>query len=667
MTPSNTEIYSDFTLSITTTGGTEDYIVSLDPSKKNYISKVLGTKPSQLKNAPALYVDELYQNTLTKLVSDNISSNLTTVKLGTLTTVSTDMSNYASQYQSAQTPWILSEVKEGIAKKLFKLITISDGNSSNSEVKFTIENINIDSRTFNITVRSFNDTDSAPVVLERFSRLSLDELSTDFIGKKIGTSDGKYEVRSKYFVIEMNEDEDVSNEIPCGFMGYPFFKTGGTPLNVAYKTTYELTDNKRKNYLGLNSSLVDSDLFNFKGVEGNGLILSETNGFHLETEGASVKINGVTKKLTSPTGVSIDFESETALIGTALEKVSSRRFVVMPYGGFDGWDIYRSYRTNETIHNVNKYLTPTDYDSAKLVKDGFSKYTTSNGLRATNSDYYAFLEGVLTISNPKETDINVVATPGIDYDRNGGLVSEIIDIVELDRADSVYIINAPNAVDASNAVYALEDSGIDSNYSATYYPWKMYSDPENSVYVNMSVTADVLRNIAIVDKKSQPWYAVAGLNRGDVKCVKALTKMKTDDTETLYEGRINPVETIINQGVKIWGNKTLQVNESALSQLNVRRLLLQARKLIAAAALKLVFDPNDSTVRSEFLKQVNPILESMRKDRGLQDFRVEIDESVESIERKELNARILIKPTLALEYITIEFGITPQGVSFDDV
>jgi hypothetical protein len=54
-----------------------------------------------------------------------------------------------------------------------------------------------------------------------------------------------------------------------------------------------------------------------------------------------------------------------------------------------------------------------------------------------------------------------------------------------------------------------------------------------------------------------------------------------------FENRINPVATFTSDG-KIWGNKTLQVKESALNRINVRRLLLQSRKLISAVSIRLL-------------------------------------------------------------------------------
>ena len=117
----------------------------------------------------------------------------------------------------------------------------------------------------------------------------------------------------------------------------------------------------------------------------------------------------------------------------------------------------------------------------------------------------------------------------------------------------------------------------------------------------------------------------------------------------------------------IWGNKTTQVAESALDRINVRRLLLQARKLISAVAVRLLFEQNDDKVRQDFLDAVNPILDSIRRDRGLIDFRVVVTNTPEDLDRNTMTGKIYLKPTKALEFIDIEFLITPSGASFENI
>ena len=60
------------------------------------------------------------------------------------------------------------------------------------------------------------------------------------------------------------------------------------------------------------------------------------------------------------------------------------------------------------------------------------------------SDWYAYLSGIRQFANPEATDINVFATPGIDYVNQKLLVQEAIEMIEEERADSIYVITTPD-------------------------------------------------------------------------------------------------------------------------------------------------------------------------------------------------------------------------------
>ena len=272
-------------------------------------------------------------------------------------------------------------------------------------------------------------------------------------------------------------------------------------------------------------------------------------------------------------------------------------------------------------------------------------------------------------------------TPGVDYVNNSNLVEEAIDMIETDRADSIYICTTPDYnmfvnttsnfttdfIYPQESTENLEDTGIDSNYTATYYPWILTRDSVNNTQVYLPPTAEVVRNLALTDNIAFPWFASAGYTRGLVNGIKARKKLTQDDRDILYKGRINPIATFSDVGTVIWGNKTTQIKESALDRINVRRLLLQARKLISAVAVRLLFEQNDDQVRQEFLDSVNPILDSIRRDRGLIDFRVVVQNTPEDLDNNQLVGKIYLKPTRALEFIDIEFLITPTGASFEDI
>jgi hypothetical protein len=111
----------------------------------------------------------------------------------------------------------------------------------------------------------------------------------------------------------------------------------------------------------------------------------------------------------------------------------------------------------------------------------------------------------------------------------------------------------------------------------------------------------------------------------------------------------------------------LQKKASALDRINVRRLLITAKKYIAARARSLTFEQNTSSTRTKFLNMVNPYLENIQANKGLYLFKVVMDESNNTsdvIDRNKLVGEIYLQPAKSAEFISIDFNITPTGVEF---
>jgi hypothetical protein len=671
-----------FTLTGTSsTQGLFQYDCTFDKTQKNYINKVLGRGAQDGKTA--VFVEEIFDHMFN---TDNTDAKILGVNQ-TLIQYNTQFNDYLKEYQPAVTPYIVSELRGNKVLRLFRLWTISDGNAANEQFKISIANIKPDTKEFDVQIRGYYDTDASPAILEVFSRCTMDPTSNNYVARRIGSLDGTYASKSSYVLVELDDSTDTSEAFPSGFIGFPVrdyklnSNTSVQTPNIMYKQTYGTYENKRKAYLGLSNLVgIDSDFFDYKGMpvgKSYDMWTGLTSGFHMDISASAVTIDGVKIVINTSGGTyspSFSFETgewqfttEAGLLGGPYEKVYARKFTLVPYGGFDGWDIYRTRRTNLDSYQIGK-----TYSNNGLNSGAFENKTLTNGDAGTTADYYAYLEAIWTFKNPEAVNVNVFATPGIDTTDNSNLVEATIDMVEQDRADSLYIVTTPDT-DAAGDVLTTNDvvdnlyGNYDSNYTATYWPWIQILDAENNVYIYVPPTRDVVRNIALTDNISFPWFAVAGIQRGDVDAIKARKKLTLAERDTLYENRINPIATFTSDGIKIWGNKTLQVKDSALNRINVRRLLLQARKLISAVAIRLLFEQNDTVVRNQFLALVNPILDNIRSERGLTDFRVVLGNDPEDIDRNQLTGKIYLKPTRALEFIQVDFIIMNTGASFENI
>ena len=719
--------YTAFRITGTTIDSTNfAFVTSMQSSDANYVSKVFGISNfGKSRTDVPVFVEERYQSLLNYAFNKGYIRGLNTSLIylpdARQGTDQTTIANYLTQYQASQSPWVVSELRGSTVYRLFKAITIADGNTANQLIKVSIANISFANGTFDLVVRDFYDTDANPVIIEKYTSCSMDPTQNNYVGKKVGSSDGEYALLSRYIMLELNNEAPV-DALPCGFEGFtmrtysgakvpfPVYKTSYYfPGEVIYNPPFGTTsggdnsvissgDNKRRVYLGISDTVgIDPDYYLFKGyqLDTNLCQISseiqwnyQTKGFHMDSGATAVTINSVYSTSGTPAfecGVA-SFDSEPTNPTSPYYTLNSRKFTFLCQGGFDGWDIYREYRTNGDRYVLGQtgYLKGACSSTRYPTATGWGAFrpltVQDNSTDYANTDYYAYLLGVQTFSNPEAVNINVLVTPGIDYVNNSNLVESTIDMVENDRADSIYICTTPDYnmfvptasalqdfIYPQEAVDNLENTGIDSNYTATYYPWVLTRDNVNNTQIYIPATAEVTRNLALTDNIAFPWFATAGYTRGIVNAIKARKKLTQTDRDTLYQGRINPIATFSDVGTVIWGNKTLQIRESALDRINVRRLLLQARKLISAVAVRLLFEQNDGKVRQDFLDAVNPILDSIRRDRGLYDFRVTVSATPEDLDNNQMTGKIYLKPTKALEFIDIEFLITPTGASFENI
>jgi hypothetical protein len=683
------DLFAQFTLVASKPTDPEDepesYTVTLDPNSSSFLPNVIGREPKD--KTTKIWVEAIYPDLIKKLDADGIGFGINDDLIDASSDVFT---NYKTGFKTPETPWVVSQLKGSQIDRLFKFISISDGNSANKEIKISITNIKPDSKEFDVVVRDFNDTDSNPTVLETFSRCTMMEGENSFIGQRIGTSNGDYDLQSNYIMVELTPDipEDV---FPAGFEGFiesnwattiTESSVEGVAPKILYKTEYDPSERFNRVYLGVSELAysstnlvgtgVNQNIFNFNGWKTDGGNVAsgftKSMGFHMDSGATGTYYDG--------TYLIGQFEVGAGRFQTVSDISSSddtyfdlrtRKFTVVPAGGFDGWDVHRNSRSN------------TDFFRQNGPFDGVAPNTTPR------NDFQAWETAINTFANPEEVTINLFATPGIDWSEQNVLVRDTIDMIENERTDTLYIIDTPDVssdfntltigetrpdvVAANDIVDLLDTAEIDSSYAATYFPKIQIRDTQNNVNIYLPPTGEVVKAMAFTDNTKFPWFAPAGLTRGITDARKSQFKLSLEARDVLYAGRINPLADFADVGTAIFGQKTLQVRESALDRINVRRLLLQVKVLISNIATRLVFEQNDQATIDQFIQKATPILDNIKRERGLQEFRIKMDDSnntPETRDRNELYGEIFLKPTRAVEFIGITFTITPSGASFDE-
>ena len=259
-------------LSSTTDAAVSEKITfNFDKNSPHYIRKVFNTNPT-LTNAgfgagatKGYWLGETYDRFLTQ--GDGGVSDFGGVPtsegaggvfgfIAPLTNGTTTMANKKFGHKQAQTGWVFSQDLGGYSEwdavskktKLFKFHTRKAGMYEMHNLKISIQDLRASTSdadpysTFTVVVRRLTDTDAKIQEVERYSNLSLNPNSPNYIARRIGDryvefdsttrrnkEYGKFINNSEFIRVEMDQDVDMVGPpdpscVPFGFVSPPRFK-----------------------------------------------------------------------------------------------------------------------------------------------------------------------------------------------------------------------------------------------------------------------------------------------------------------------------------------------------------------------------------------------------------------------------------------------------------
>jgi len=719
-------IPTDFSLTLVNSNATTPYGVyqfSLNGDSTSYITNVFGNDPTagdpdkQVagQKIEAAYLYKIYQDAIAEIVENRtqwavFGSAIPNGQFGGEPMNFTDafsrnLANGDSAFSitNATTPWILSQKvapwQSGSSTphrfELFKIHTIGDGNYTNNQFKVEISNVKLAGTvagttygSFTLTLRHFSDTDKRPVVVEQYNNLNLDPASANFIARRIGdrynfinfngkiVEFGTYKNNSANIRVEMTTNNYPVSAIPYGFEAFTV-PTNGTmgawtpTMKYTKASVYGLAPGKYPSGMTFDDAPTgaDTELFGLYPQTATGVGAAEDNVQYLAPIPSFNSNGGTYSSIGRNINFALDDDYELYKVGTGSflsgnnivptlfdpvnepTYVKMRKFVLGFQGGFDG-------QSPTTPINLGGEIIPGN----------------TQGLDCTNvnsAGSIAYAQAIGALGNADEFDINLIVAPGIIHQAHPYITNLIVDMCEA-RGDCFYILDL--YVDSGNPAsgqisqvtsFAAE---YDTSYAGAYYPWVKILDTFNNIIVTVPPSVVLPAVYAANDKVAAEWFAPAGLNRGGIPVATQVTDRTThEERDVLYEGKVNPIAAFPSSGIVVWGQKTLQNNDSALNRINVRRLLINIKKFFASTSNFLVFEQNVAATRNKFLSIVNPYLESVQQRAGLYAFFVKMDDTNNTpdiIDSNILYGQIYLKPTKTAEFIVLDFNILPTGASF---
>jgi phage tail sheath protein FI len=402
-------------------------------------------------------------------------------------------------------------------------------------------------------------------------------------------------------------------------------------------------------------TVVDSDLFNNNKFTMENVKVRTGSDGKADPEywlSASYVRNGV---------ISADDSAKTRAFQVAdLGKVSNKKFVkftIPLQGGFNGLNIFDS--------DQSKMLNA----SAKREMDDESQGEAAGNVVASHR------KAIDIMASKTDVDIQLLTIPGMrhasitDYAINSTEqrfdAMYIMDVEERDQFNNVITSSAASIPHVANTVTSFKNRSLDSSFAAAYFPDLVVTDPTTNALVQVPPSVAVLGAYSVNDRIGHPWYAPAGFTRGALQSVEmASVRLNRTNLDDLYDADLNPITAFPGTGITVWGQKTLMAASSALDRVNVRRLLIAVRRKVKNIANTLLFEPNRAETLEKFSALVNPVLQQVQEQSGVDRFKVVIDTTTTTqadVENNTIRGKIFLQPTRSVEFIALDFVVTNAG------
>ncbi len=368
------------------------------------------------------------------------------------------------------------------------------------------------------------------------------------------------------------------------------------------------------------------------------------------------------------------------------------KFTAPMYGGFDGLNIF---------DRDSFYMTDRSASTEVGGKAGDGGFTSGlfgtddatsimQGTEDQNNIIASFKNAIRVMTDELVVNHNILAIPGIrdpfitdfvkDRIEEYGSALYLMDIQQYDSSSARVFVDSRGVetgrpdVDVTSSTFNLRE--VNSSYTASYFPdvKVLDSGDDDEAAINSRRVIKVppsivaLGALAKTDNEAHPWFAPAGFSRGALESISSIdVRLNAADRDTLYEAKINPIANFPNKQFVIFGQKTSQLQRTALDRVNVRRLVLEVKRRIGLIAQGLLFEQNNNITRQSFVASATSQLASIQINQGIEDFRVVMDgtnNTSEDVDNNRLNGKIIIVPTRAVEFIAIDFVITNSGVEF---
>ena len=235
------------------------------------------------------------------------------------------------------------------------------------------------------------------------------------------------------------------------------------------------------------------------------------------------------------------------------------------------------------------------------------------------------------------------------------------------------VINIPGKNFSTDIYWAMRHQfeRTNTSYSSVFANYMKVYDTYSGLYVYVPSSGFAAARMASTDADQGPWAAPAGYSRGIINdALDVAFSPNQRQRDELYKFNLNPITRIPDQGIVVYGQKTLLKKPSAFDRINVRRSFLYLEKATKSVMKFFLFENNTLFTRTRVVNTLVPFFERVKQSDGLYDYLIVCDQrnnTTEVIDNNELVVDIYLKPVKSAEFILVNFYATRTDTNFQEL
>ena len=417
---------------------------------------------------------------------------------------------------------------------------------------------------------------------------------------------------------------------------------------------------------------------NFDGAPGTSAYDSNRDASGTEVHVAIVDTNG---EFTGTKGSVLETYPYVSVASNSKNADGSTNYLIDVVNARSNYAYLIGFDSDYVTGFAGTDLTP---GTARTYLSGINAASTINlsygGVNSSALGTSEILTGFDNFEDKEQVEVDFLIAPGMGTSADQTtVVNDLVSTAQSLRKDCLVvtsparddIVNVTNPATVTTNITSTMSNFTKSSYLTVDGNYLKVYDKFNDQYIQIPAASSTAGLMAETDRNAAPWFSPAGARRGQYLGVTSIDyNPNKAQRDTLYKASINPVTNIAGQGITLFGDKTALGRPSAFDRINVRRLFLVLERAISRAAQNVLFEFNDEFTRAEFVNVIEPVLRDVKGRRGITDFRVVADETVNTaavIDRNEFIANIFIKPARSINYVTLNFVAVRTGVDFEEV